>query len=94
MVNEPTIFTQIWDNKWIREAILFIVSVFAAQFAFSANSLLNIVDTSQNFGDVWAGGSTWTGSFLFASFQTGIKQAVAGALAWAANRKLAGPGSN
>ncbi len=85
--------TQVWDNKWAREIILFLVSVIAVQFAFSANELLTIVDTSKDFKDIWAGGSVWGASFLFAAVQTGIKQAVAGALAWAADRTLSGPKS-
>jgi hypothetical protein len=93
MVNNEGTLTKLWDNHWVREIVLFLVSVIAVQFAFSANSLLDIVNTSEDFGDVWAGGSTWGASFIFAAFQTGIKQAVAGLLAWAANRTLAGPQS-
>jgi hypothetical protein len=91
---ENNIFTKIWDNHWLREALLFIVSVFAVQFAFSANDLLSVVNTSQDFHDIWIGGSSWAGAFLFAAVQTGVKQAVAGLLAWAANRTLAGPKSS
>lgn len=92
MVDE-SFLTKFWDNKIAREVTLFLVSVFAVQFAFSANDLLAVVDTSQDFGDIWTGGSTWAASFLFAALQTGIKQAVAGLLAWGANRRLAGPKS-
>lgn len=93
MIEDETIWQQIWDNHWLREVLLFIVSVFAVQFAFSANDLLDLVNTSEDFGDIWTGGETWGAAFLFAAVQTGIKQAVAGALAWAANRTLAGPKS-
>lgn len=90
---EQSMWQKIWDNHVVREILLFIVSVVAVQFAFSANDLLDLVNTAEDFGDIWTGGETWAASFLFAAFVTGIKQLIAGALAWAANRTLAGPKS-
>lgn len=93
-VTQKSWWRKIWDNNVAREIILFVVSVFAVQFAFSANDLLGIVQTSKDFEDIWTGISSWGNSFMFAALQTGIKQGVAGGLSWAAGRKLAGPNSN
>lgn len=93
-VIEKPFWRDLWDNNVAREIILFLVSVIAVQFAFSANELLSVVNTSKDFGEIWGGLSSWSASFLFAAIQTGIKQGVAGGLSWAAGRKLSGPNSN
>lgn len=93
-VTEKSWWRKIWDNNVAREIILLAVSVVATQLAFSANELLGIVETAKDLGDIWTGLSTWSASFLFALIQNGIKQAVASAMAWAAGRRLAGPGSS
>jgi len=85
--------TKIWDNHWAREAILFVVSALATQFAFSAADLLSVLQTAHDWKELWADSTAWLNAFLFAFVITLIKQVVAAALAWRANRTLAGPKS-
>lgn len=91
-VSKPIART-IWENKFIREAILLIVSALATQFVFSAAELVSAIDEAKDWTDLWVSGTAWVLAFSFAAVQTAIKQAVAYALSRAADRKLAGVGS-
>lgn len=88
MTPTTTIWQKIWDNPLAKEFILMLAAVIATQLALGLTSLLGLVDTVKDWGDLLTSVKAWGGAFLFATTITAIKQTIAWVIAKLAGSQL------
>lgn len=81
MTEAANVFRRIWQNKWLKELVLFVAAGVAVQLALGLNELLGMVGTSKSWGDLLTSAQGWALTISFTLVQTAVKQGIAWALA-------------
>ncbi len=82
------LFTRIWENKYVKEAVLFVAGVFIAQLVLTGGDLLDTLKTAHSWTDLWTGFSGWFNAFSLAFHFKLANQAIAWLIAHAGGLTL------